>query len=153
MNDQRDFEVILNSRFPLVAVETHEETRLITMVERVANIRSHALFVWSLTDGLRRRNHSDLNAVRGAMDFERDTLTSVLSANMTQVSLRQNEDMRKISAYVAIAAIPTLLAGIWGMNFEHMPEIRAVWGYPLALGLMIGIGVFLYWRFKKSGWL
>ena len=64
MNDQRDFEVILNSRFPLVAVETHEETRLITMVERVANIRSHALFVWSLTDGLRRRNHADLNAVR-----------------------------------------------------------------------------------------
>jgi magnesium transporter len=83
----------------------------------------------------------------------RDTLTSVLSANMTQVSLRQNEDMRKISAYVAIAAIPTLLAGIWGMNFEHMPEIRATWGYPLALGLMVGIGVFLYWRFKKSGWL
>ena len=67
MNDQRDFEVILNSRFPLVAVETHEEMRLITMVERVANIRSHALFVWSLTDGLRRRNHTDLNAVRGAI--------------------------------------------------------------------------------------
>ena len=72
MNDQRDFEVILNSRFPLVAVETHEETRLITMVERVANIRSHALFVWSLTDGLRRRNHSDLNAVRGATPQTQD---------------------------------------------------------------------------------
>lgn len=83
----------------------------------------------------------------------RDTLTSVLAANLTQVSLRQNEDMRKISAYVAIAAIPTLLAGIWGMNFEHMPEIGATWGYPLALGLMAGIGIFLYTRFKKSGWL
>ena len=65
MNDQRDFDVILNSRFPLVAVETHEETRLVTMVERVANIRSNALFTWTLTDGLRRRNHPDLNAVRG----------------------------------------------------------------------------------------
>ena len=83
----------------------------------------------------------------------RDTLTSVLAANLTQVSLRQNEDMRKISAYVAIAAIPTLLAGIWGMNFEHMPEISAVWGYPAALLVMGGVCLFLYTRFKKSGWL
>jgi magnesium transporter len=83
----------------------------------------------------------------------RDTLTSVLAANLTQVSLRQNEDMRRISAYVAIAAIPTLLAGIWGMNFENMPEIKAVWGYPVALLVMGGICVFLYTRFKKSGWL
>ena len=60
MNDQRDFEVILNSRFPLVAVQTHEETRLVTMLERVANIRNHALFIWTLTDGLRRRNHAAL---------------------------------------------------------------------------------------------
>jgi magnesium transporter len=83
----------------------------------------------------------------------RDTLTSILAANMTQVSLRQNEDMRKISAYVAIAAIPTLLAGIWGMNFEHMPEIHAVWGYPVALLVMASICLFIYTRFKKSGWL
>jgi magnesium transporter len=69
------------------------------------------------------------------------------------VSLRQNEDMRKISAYVAIAAIPTLLAGIWGMNFEFMPEIDEVWGYPLALGIMASVCLFLYSRFKKSGWL
>lgn len=72
MNDQRDFEVILNSRFPIVAVETHEETRLVAMAERVANIRSHALFTWTLTDGLRRRNHADLNAVRGAIPQTQD---------------------------------------------------------------------------------
>ena len=64
------------------------------------------------------------------INIYRDTLTSVLAANLTQVSLRQNEDMRKISAYVAIAAIPTLLAGIWGMNFEHMPEIERGVGLP-----------------------
>lgn len=83
----------------------------------------------------------------------RDTLTSILAANLTQVSLRQNADMRKISAYVAVAAIPTLLAGIWGMNFEHMPEISAAWGYPAALALMAGVGLFLYTRFKKGRWL
>ena len=53
----------------------------------------------------------------------RDLLTSVLQANLTQVGVRQNEDMRKISAYVAMAAVPTLIAGIYGMNFDHMPEL------------------------------
>ena len=77
----------------------------------------------------------------------------MLAANLTQVSLRQNEDMRKISAYVAIAAVPTFLAGIWGMNFTFMPEIDEVWGYPLALLIMAGACTFLYTRFKKSGWL
>jgi magnesium transporter len=69
------------------------------------------------------------------------------------VSIRQNDDMRKISAWVAIAAVPTLLAGIYGMNFEHMPELSASFGYPLVLGIMAVVCVFLYRRFRKSGWL
>jgi magnesium transporter len=83
----------------------------------------------------------------------RDLLTSVLQANMTQVSVRQNEDMRKISAFVAMAVVPTLVAGIYGMNFEHMPELGWTFGYPLALLLMASIVGFLYWRFKRDGWL
>jgi magnesium transporter len=83
----------------------------------------------------------------------RDLLTSILQANLTQVGVRQNEDMRKISAYVAMAAVPTLIAGIYGMNFEHMPELGWEAGYPLALTLMAGIVAFLFWRFKRAGWL
>jgi magnesium transporter len=83
----------------------------------------------------------------------RDLLTSILQANLTQVGVRQNEDMRKISAYVAMAAVPTLIAGIYGMNFEHMPELGWEAGYPLALTLMAGIVGFLFWRFKRAGWL
>lgn len=82
-----------------------------------------------------------------------DLLTSILEANLTQVSVRQNEDMRKISAWVAVAAAPTLLAGIWGMNFETMPELSQWWGYPLALAVMATISIGLYRRFKKAGWL
>ena len=67
--------------------------------------------------------------------------------------MRQNEDMRKISAYVAIAAVPTLIAGIYGMNFEHMPELSWEAGYPMALVLMASIVGFLFWRFKRAGWL
>jgi magnesium transporter len=83
----------------------------------------------------------------------RDLLTSVLQANLTQVGVRQNEDMRKISAYVAMAAVPTLIAGIYGMNFEHMPELNWEAGYPMALVLMASIVGFLFWRFKRAGWL
>jgi magnesium transporter len=82
-----------------------------------------------------------------------DLLSSILDANLAQVSLRQNEDMRKISAWVAMAAVPTMLAGIWGMNFDHMPELDDWWGYPLAISLMtIAVGI-LYRVFKRSGWL
>jgi magnesium transporter len=83
----------------------------------------------------------------------RDLLTSVLEANLTRVSVRQNEDMRKISAWVAMAAVPTMVAGIYGMNFEHMPELSWTFGYPLVIGFMVCVCSFLYWRFRRSGWL
>jgi magnesium transporter len=82
-----------------------------------------------------------------------DLLTSILSANLTSVTVRQNEDMRKISAWVAIAAVPTMLAGIYGMNFEHMPELGWAAGYPLALGTMGTVCLLLYRFFRRSGWL
>ncbi len=80
-------------------------------------------------------------------------LTDVLSAHLAQVSVQQNTDMRKISAWVAIAAVPTMLAGIWGMNFEHMPELPQVWGYPAALGVMVAASGTLYGLFRRSRWI
>ena len=82
-----------------------------------------------------------------------ELLSNLLQANLTQVTVQQNEDMRKISAWVAIAAIPTLLAGVWGMNFEHMPELRWELGYPAALLLMLVVCSFIWSRFKRAGWL
>ena len=80
-------------------------------------------------------------------------MTSILSANLTSVTVRQNEDMRKISAWVAIAAVPTMMAGIYGMNFEHMPELGWVAGYPLGLATMATVCGLLYRSFRRSGWL
>ncbi len=80
-------------------------------------------------------------------------LSSAHDALMAQISVRQNNDMRKISAWVAMAAVPTMIAGIYGMNFDHMPELRAMYGYPLVLALMLLICALLYRLFKKSGWL
>jgi magnesium transporter len=83
----------------------------------------------------------------------RDLLTSVLTANLTQFSVRQNEDVRRISAWAAIIAVPTMIAGIYGMNFEHMPELTWTFGYPLVLIVIALACLGLYWRFRKTGWL
>ena len=80
-------------------------------------------------------------------------LSDILAAHLTQVGVRQNDDMRKISAWAAMAAVPTMIAGIYGMNFDHMPELHQIWGYPAALGLMATAVLFLYWLFKRRGWL
>ncbi|GHI29694.1 hypothetical protein Sdagh_14240 [Streptomyces daghestanicus] len=69
------------------------------------------------------------------------------------MSVRQNDDMRKISAWAAMAAVPTMIAGIYGMNFEHMPELRWVWAYPAVIALMAVLEVLLYRMFKHRGWL
>src|SRR4051812_12778744 len=93
-----------------------------------------------------------LRAVQTADQF-RELLTSILEANLTQVSVRQNEEMRKISAWAAIIAVPTLIAGIYGMNFRYMPELRWHYGYPGAVGVMLLISVGLWAYFRHIDWL
>jgi magnesium transporter len=83
----------------------------------------------------------------------RDLLTDALDANLARLSVRQNDDMRRMSAWAALFLLPTVLVGIWGMNFEHMPELDEPWGYPAALGGIVGSCALLYWRLRRSGWL
>jgi magnesium transporter len=97
--------------------------------------------------------HDHLLRVAGRITGFRELLSSALQANLTQVTVRQNADMRKISAWVAIAAVPTLLAGIYGMNFKDMPELSSPLGYPLVITVMVLVCGTLYWRFRRSGWL
>jgi magnesium transporter len=82
-----------------------------------------------------------------------DMLSSLVQAALGKVAMQQNVDMRKISAWVAIAAVPTALAGIYGMNFDHMPELHQVWGYPAVLILMVVVCSLLYRTFRHNHWL
>jgi len=82
-----------------------------------------------------------------------DLLNSILQARLTQVTVDQNNDMRKIAAWAAIAALQTAIAGIYGMNFEHMPELNWEYGYPLVVGVMFASAVVLHRLFRRSGWL
>ena len=82
-----------------------------------------------------------------------DLLNTLVAANLAQVSVGQNEDMRKISAWVAIAAVPTPVASAYGMNFDHMPELHWRFGYPLVIAAMVLFCLGLYRSFKRNGWL
>ncbi|MEU6868002.1 magnesium/cobalt transporter CorA [Streptomyces sp. NPDC046876] len=80
-------------------------------------------------------------------------LSDALAAHLAQMGVRQNDDMRKISAWAAMAAVPTMVAGIYGMNFDHMPELRHAWGYPAVLVVMAAACLGLHRLFKSRGWL
>ena len=97
--------------------------------------------------------HDHLLRVAGRVEGFRDLLSSALQANLTQVTVRQNADMRRISAWVAILAVPTMIAGIYGMNFEHMPELSWRYGYPAVLVLIVVACAILYRAFRRAGWL
>jgi magnesium transporter len=84
---------------------------------------------------------------------DNELLTGILEANLAQVTSRQNEDVRRISAIVAIVAVPTMIAGVYGMNFEFMPELRWRYGYPAVMVVMVAICATLYRRFRRAGWL
>jgi magnesium transporter len=83
----------------------------------------------------------------------RELLANILSVNLTLISINQNDQVKKISAWAAILVVPTLITGIYGMNFEYMPELSWLLGYPFSLLLMLTISLILYRTFKRSGWL
>ncbi|WP_433461464.1 magnesium/cobalt transporter CorA [Spirillospora sp. CA-128828] len=91
--------------------------------------------------------------VDSQVDAHNELLNSVLTAHLALLGKQQNEDMRKISAWAAIIAVPTAIAGIYGMNFDHMPELHWTIGYPLVIAVMAVICVLLFRRLRKSGWL
>ena len=124
---------------------------LVEPIDKLA--RGHYLQIHPEVRDYFRDVNDHLIRTRDQLDAMHDLLASSLQANLAQVAVRQNDDVRKISAWVAIAAIPTAIAGIYGMNFEHMPELRWELGYPAVLALILLICTMLYFRFKRSGWL
>jgi magnesium transporter len=86
-------------------------------------------------------------------DSVRETIATAISVNLSFITLQENETMKRLAAYAALLAIPTMIAGIYGMNFEHMPELKWRYGYVASLLFMGAIDVLLYFRFKKAKWL
>ena len=97
--------------------------------------------------------YDHLQRLNQTADSIRDTVATATSVNLSMVTLQENETMKRLAAYAALLAVPTMIAGIYGMNFEHMPELKWRYGYLLSLLVMAGIDIYLYFRFKRARWL
>jgi magnesium transporter len=97
--------------------------------------------------------HDHLLRIGGRLDAIRDTIATAIQVTLSMVTIEENDVNKKLAAYAAIFAVFTAFAGVWGMNFEFMPELKWKYGYPMAIAIMVGVCGYLYARFKKSGWL
>lgn len=94
-----------------------------------------------------------LARIHGAIESVRETIGTAIQANLSMVAIEDSNVTKRLAAWAGIFAAATAFAGIWGMNFEGMPELKWSWGYPAALGLISTVCVGLWWRFKRAGWL
>ena len=97
--------------------------------------------------------YDHLLRVSQQLDGLRDMVITALSVNLSMITMSTGEITKRLAAYGALVAVPTLIAGVYGMNFKHMPELDWVWGYPITLVAMVGIDGFLFARFRKAGGL
>jgi magnesium transporter len=147
---------------------TDDSTRIYILKREIAEVRRAVMplrepmrkfstptdgLVSSVTATYFRDVADHLHRVSEVIDNLDVLLSTAFDAHLARASVQQNEDMRKISAGAAIVVVPTLIAGVYGMNFDHMPELHWTYGYPFALVLMIGVAAGLFAWFKKSGWL
>ena len=87
------------------------------------------------------------------IDSIRDMVITATSVNLSLITLAENETTKRLAAYAALVAVPTMVAGIYGMNFEHMPELKWLFGYPFTLGLILASAIIPLWYAKRKGWL
>ena len=147
---------------------TNDSSRIYTLKREIAEVRRAVMplrepmrrFASPATDGIDEgtatyfRDVADhLQRVSEVIDNLDILLSTAFDAHLARISVQQNDDMRKISAGAALVVVPTLVAGVYGMNFDHMPELHWTYGYPFALVLMTGMVLGLFAWFKKSGWL
>jgi magnesium transporter len=109
-----------------------------------------------ICSGLRdyfRDVYDHLARLQQGIDHLRDMVTTVLSVHLSLITIQDSEVTKRLAAYAALAVVPTLITGVYGMNFRHIPELGWAWGYPVALASMAAIDLFLLYKFRKGGWL
>lgn len=97
--------------------------------------------------------YDHLLRINQSIDSLRDMVTTAMSVNLSLITLQENETTRRLGAYGALIAVPTMIAGIYGMNFEFMPELQWHFGYPVVIAIMALTDIYLFFRFRRAGWL
>jgi magnesium transporter len=110
--------------------------------QRIAGLREYFRDIY---DHLARLNQ--------IIESNRETATSAAAVNLSMIAMQENETMKRLTAYAALVAVPTLIAGIYGMNFQDMPELHWRYGYPVCMGVMAALDAYLFFLFRKSRWL
>jgi magnesium transporter len=136
---------VLEFQRAVVALEEVLETLVRQQVPTIFRSDSLGMYFRDVQDHALR--------IIGRIETARDLMESALDANLAQIGVRQNEDMRAMSGWAAVVAVPTLFAGIWGMNFKHMPELNWYVSYPIALMTIFGSGFVVRHRLRRNGWL
>ena len=135
--------------------------RIMTVKHAVTPLMESTSKLWSgrvpaVCEGSReyfRDVYDHLVRINGTLDNLRDTIGTAIQVNLAMVTIEETETTKRLAAWAGIFAVATALAGIWGMNFERMPELKWQYGYPMALGLIALACGLLYWRFRRMGWL
>jgi magnesium transporter len=118
--------------------------------------RLYAGRVPQLVTGLQeyfRDVYDHLIRLNQSIDTLHDMATTGVTVSLSLITLQENEVTKRLASYAALIAVPTMIAGIYGMNFQHMPELSWIYGYPLAIGSMALIDLYLFYRFRKAKWL
>jgi magnesium transporter len=135
--------------------------RIMVVKHAVTPLMESAAKLWSgrvpaVCEGSReyfRDVYDHLTRMNAALDTLRDTIGTGIQVNLSMVTIEESETTKRLAAWAGIFAMATAFAGIWGMNFEHMPELKWQFGYPAALTLIASTCAILYWRFRRAGWL
>ncbi|MGH8120882.1 MAG: CorA family divalent cation transporter, partial [Gammaproteobacteria bacterium] len=134
-----------------VVVLKHAVAPLMESVSRLCGGRVPAVCV--NTEEYFRDIHDHLYGINTAIDHISDTIITAIQASLSLAAVEESKVTKKLAGWAAIFAVATAFVGVWGMNFDFMPELRWRFGYPLALAIMAVICGYLYYRFRKAGWL
>ncbi len=135
--------------------------RIMTVKHAVTPLMESTGKLWSgrvpaVCEGSRvyfRDVYDHLMRINSTLDNLRDTIGTAIQVNLSMVTIEESETTKRLAAWAGIFGVATAFAGIWGMNFEHMPELKWQYGYPAAVGLIALVCGWLYWRFRRVGWL
>ena len=97
--------------------------------------------------------YDHLMRCNATLESLRETIATAIQVNLSMVTIEDSDTTKRLAAWAGIFAVATFFVGVWGMNFEHMPELKWAYGYPVAFGIIAGVCGTMYWRFRKSGWL
>jgi magnesium transporter len=129
----------------------HAVSPLLEALGNITGARVHLIcsgmqeYFRDISDHLMRLNQT--------IESVRDTISTAISVSVSMINLQESETMKRLASYAALIAVPTLVAGIYGMNFDYMPELRWRYGYAISIGLMAVADIYLFFRFKKAKWL